>query len=336
LVSRVRPPGPRQNNATEHLDHITPNPVVDLQQAYRFARGIARIQPDVGIRAGHRLVWVRQAAFACITLSASGDAYAVVGRHTQCGVVLPEDPFVALRQLLVRSIALPAGGLALRVLDLHTGAGFVLPDGSRRSSIFAEGPIALAVGEYALVALPTEAQGDELPAEMPPPVVDTPAAVREQLKVLALAMSPYRANARPTNGVSRVTLMPLPVMVGEPPPQTVARLAHGGAYELTLARSGRSATVSLSEEELARGVIIGRSEKCHSETLRRITDENTSRVHVLVLQEGLVIYAYDLASTQGTYLDGAPVRRVALSDAGTSLTLGRGGDAVRMVWRLRR
>jgi hypothetical protein len=335
LSSHVRPPGPRQNNATELLEHVTPNPVVDLRQAYGLARGIARLQPDVGNRAGHRLVWVRLAAFACTTLSASGDAFAVVGRHTQCGIVLPEDPFVALRQLLVRSIALPSGGLALRVLDLHTGAGFVLPDGSRRSSIFAEGPIALAVGEYALVALPTETKGDELPAEMPPPVVDTPAAVREQLKVLALAMSPYRANARPTNGVSRVTLMPLPVMVGEPPPQTVARLAHGGGYALTLTRSGRSATVSLSEEELARGVIIGRSEKCHSETLRRITNENTSRVHVLVLQEGAVTYAYDLASTQGTYLNRAPVRRVALADGGTSLTLGRGGDAVRMVWHLR-
>jgi len=286
-------------------------------------------------RPGHRLVWVRGASFACTKLVAAEEAYAIVGRHSQCGVVLPDDPFVALRHILVRSITLPAGGVALRVLDLHTGSGFVLPDGSRHTSIFAEGPIALALGEYALVALPTESRGDELPNDMPAPVVDTPPAVREQLQALALAMSPYRANARPLNRTSRVTLMPSPVMVGEPMSPSLARLANGGPYAVTLTRAGRSATVSLSDEDLVRGVMIGRSEKCHAELLRRITDENTSRTHVLLLREGPVVNAYDLASTQGTYLDGHPIRRLGLSGAGATLTLSRGDDAVRLTWHAR-
>lgn len=351
LDSHVRPRPPqsppqppfRHNQATEQLgSQFNPTQFVDLRQAYTFARGIARIQLDAGgqARPGHRLVWVRQTAFACTKLVAAEDAFSVVGRHTQCSVVLPEDPFVALRHVLVRSIALPAGGVALRVLDLHTGAGFVLPDGSRRTSIFAEGPIAIALGEYALVALPTESKDDELPGEMPAPVVDTPPAVHEQLQVLAQAMSPYRVNARPLNRTSRITLMPSPVMVGEPLPPSLSRLAHGGQYALTLARAGRSATVEISEQDLARGVVIGRSEKCHSEMLRRITNENTSRVHVLVLREGPIVYAYDLASTQGTYdVNGMPARRVVLSTPGAppgaSLTLGRGDDAVRLHWHPR-
>lgn len=342
LDSHVRPPGAlRQNHATERLTGVSPDrhgEGVDLRQAYGFARGIARFQPGSQSGAappGHRIVWVRRAAFACNTLVAADDAFAVVGRHTQCGVVLPDDPFVALRHLLVRSVALPAGGVALRVLDLHTGLGFVLPDGSRRTSIFAEGPVAIALGEYALVALPTESQGDELPGEMPAPVVDTPSAVREQLEALAAAMSPYRVNARSANRTSRITLMPSPVMVGEPMPPTLGRLANGGNYAITLSRSGRSATVTIAEEDLARGVVIGRSEKCHAEMLRRVTNENTSRVHVLVLREGPVVYAYDLASTQGTYVDGLPTRRVVLSDGGTSLALGRGHDAVRLLWHSR-
>jgi hypothetical protein len=277
-------------------------------------------------------VWVRGTAFACTPLVAAEDAFAIVGRHTQCGVVLPDDPFVALRHVLVRSIALPAGGVALRVLDLHTGIGFSLPDGSRHTSIFAEGPIAIALGEYALVALPTETNDDQLPGEMPPPVVATPSAVRDQLNVLAQAMSPYRVNARPVNRMSRITLMPSPVMVGEPMPQNLGRLANGGRYGLTLARRGRSATVMVSEEDLSRGIVIGRSEKCHAEMLRRITDENTSRVHILVLREGPVVYAYDLASTQGTYVHGAPARRVVLFE-GATLTLGRGDNAVRLHWQ---
>jgi hypothetical protein len=167
---------------------------------------------------------------------------------------------------------------------------------------------------------------------MPAPVVDMPSAVRDELQVVAAAMSPYRVNARPVNRHSHITLMSRPVMVGEPLPPSLGRLATGGRYALTLVRGGRSATVMVNEEDLVRGVVIGRSEKCHTEMLRRITDESTSRVHILVMREGPVVYAYDLASTQGTYVNGMPARRVVLSDGGTSLTLGRGENAVRMVW----
>ena len=273
-------------------------------------------------------------SFACIPLVAAEEAFAIVGRHTQCGVVLPDDPFVALRHVLVRSIALPAGGVALRMIDLHTGIGFVLPDGSRRTSIFAEGPVAVGLGEYALVALPTESKGDELPGELPAPVVDMPNAVRDELAVVAAAMSPYRVNARPVNRTSRITLMSQPVMVGEALPPSLGRLANGGRFGLTLVRGGRSATVMVTEEDLVRGVVIGRSEKCHTEMLRRITAEGTSRVHILVLREGPVVYAYDLASTQGTYVNGTPARRVVLFDNGSSVTLGCGESSVRMLWHV--
>ncbi|CAN5923860.1 hypothetical protein BH11MYX4_BH11MYX4_63920 [soil metagenome] len=337
LDSHVRPPGPRHNLATEHFSGYQPAPDVDLRQAYGFARGVVRQLPAErwAPRLGHRLVWVRGAAFACNTLVASDEAFAVVGRHTQCGIVLPEDPFVALRHVLVRSIALPSGGVALRVLDLHTGLGFGLPDGSRHSSIFAEGPIAIALGEYALVALPTETSGDELPGELPPPVMETPPHVREQLQALASAMSPYRVNARSSNRMSRITLMPRPVMVGEAMPPNLGRLAAGGHYALTLTRGERSATVTLSEEDIARGVMIGRSEKCHTEMLRRITDENTSRTHILILREGGTVWAYDLASTHGTFINGVPARRVQLAEAGTSVSLGRGDKAVCLLWHTR-
>ena len=229
-----------------------------------MARGVVQIQPDLG-HVGHRLVWVRGASFASQTLVAGEDAFAVVGQHTQCAVVLREDPFVALRHLIVRSIALPAGGVALRVFDLHTGLGFLLPDGSRHSSIFAEGPIAIALGEYALVALPNEAKGDELPGDLPAPTVTTPPAVREQLE----AMSPYRVNARPLNRESCITLMPRLMMVGEPMPHHLARLASGGHYALTLSRAGRHATVTLTDEELGRGVILGRSDTCDPDARTR-------------------------------------------------------------------
>lgn len=337
LDSHVRPPNFRRNAATELFQGFSPAGSADLRQAYAFARGLAKMQPGGDARRvpGHRLVWVRGSAFASTTLSASDDAFTIVGRHTQCGIALTEDPFVALRHLLVRSIHLPSGGVALRILDLQTNLGFVLPDGSRHTSVFAEGPIAVAIGEYALVALPNEngsKSDDELPNELPKPEMHTPPAVREQLAALENAMSPYRQNARP-NHVSRITLMPRPVMIGEALPPSLGRLAGTGGWALTLQREGRSATVTLSNEDLSRGAMIGRSEKCCSELLRRITDVNTSRAHVLILRDGPVVHAYDLASTQGTYLHGMPARRAVLHDQGTMLTLGRGEGAVRLLWQ---
>lgn len=333
LDSHVRPPNFRRNADTELFQGFTPSGSTDLRQAYAFARGLAKMQPTPEVQRGpgHRLVWVRGGAFASMVLSAADDAFTIVGRHTQCGIALMDDPFVALRHLLVRSIKLPSGGVALRILDLQTQLGFVLPDGSRHTSIFAEGAIAVALGEYALVALPNETKDDELPAELPQPEMHTPPAVREQLQALEQAMSPYRQNARP-NRVSRITLMPRPVMIGEALPPSLGRIA-GGGWALTLQRDGRSATVTLSNEDLSRGAIIGRSEKCCSELLRRITDVNTSRAHVLILRDGPLVHAYDLASTQGTYFQGMPARKTILHDQGTMLSLGRGDGAVRLLWQ---
>lgn len=331
--SHVRPPAFRANANTELLTGHRRSSA-DLRQAYAFARGVVRLQPDLlGGRPGHRVFWVRGASFASSTLLSHVDAFTVVGRHSQCGTILADDPFVALRHLLLRSIALPSGGAVLRILDLHTELGFSLPDGSRQTSIFAEGPVAVGVGEYALIALPTETNDAGLPDALPPPEVSTPTGTREQIAAMQRAMSPYRANARSeSNRSSRITLMPRLVMMGEPLAPRIGRLATGGKWGITLERDGHTATMSVSEEDLAGGVLIGRSEKCYAETLRRITDHNTSRVHVLVLREGDQIMAYDLASTQGTYSQNLPARRVALGDAGAFLTLGRGEKAVRMFW----
>jgi hypothetical protein len=230
-------------------------------------------------------------------------------------VVLPDDPFVALRHLLVRSVFLPSGGLALRVFDLHTQLGFVLADGSQQTSVFAEGPVAIAVGEYALVALPTETNPTPLPRELPAPVV------------IAEAISPYRASSPPLHQ-SRLTLMPKPVMVGE----SRSSDSRGAQYSLRLERGDRVASMMVGSADLALGVLIGRSEKCHSEILRCITDRGTSRTHLLLLSEGPFVYAYDLASTQGTWAYGQSVHRMALHDPGAVLMLGT-RDPVRFVWR---
>lgn len=321
----------------------------NLREAYALARNLVRLQPD-GLRgrSGHRLCWVKGASFGMTLLAASpldrvGDGgvatgFAIVGRHGQCDVVIPDsDMIVALRHLLVRSIATSASatGVALRILDLHTDQGFVLPDGTTQTSVLAEGPVAVAIGRFAIVALPSETHEDALPNDLPAAQVHTPPAMRDQIAALDQALlgvgGPYRMNARP-NRHSHITLMPRLVMIGEPIPPRVGRLATGGTWGITLERGGRTATLTVSDADLTGGVLIGRSEKCISEALRRITDNSTSRVHVLVLREGEQIFAYDLASTHGTFIDKMPIRRSLLADRGTLLVLGRDPQSVRMYW----
>ncbi len=328
VQSHVRAADRDPNRNTEVFAGAAPR-AVDLRQAYAFARGVAELQPGVG-RAGHRLVWVRGASWAAKKLEASEGAFAVVGRHTHCQISIADDPFVALRHVLVRSLPLPSGGVALRIVDLHTGTGFFLADGSRQTSILAEGPVVFSVGEIAFVALP---DGTPLPPELPRVEHEGSVQVRDQLAALDRAMSPYRANARPDYRSSRITSLPLPVVVGEVLPPSLGRLT-GGRYSLTLARGGAEATVTLSDEDLVRGVVIGRSEKCHSEALREITEMGTSRVHLLVIREGLFINAYDLASTQGTFLGAVRTSRARLPNHGSvMLILGNTAQAVRLAWR---
>ena len=50
------------------------------------------------------------------------------------------------------------------------------------------------------------------------------------------------------------------------------------------------------------------------------------------IREGDRIHAFDLASTQGVYLNGHAVRRVDMQDHGTVLLLGKGTSAVRLIW----
>jgi hypothetical protein len=296
--------------------------------------------PDaLGGRPGHRLFWVRAggavvAGGTALPAHPAWDAATIVGRHPQCGLVLPDDSGVALRHMLLRSIA-TSEAAGLRALDLHTDLGFMLSDGSYQTSVFAEGPAAFGIGSYALVALPMRPTADgsheRFPTDFPPASVESSSEVQQQLAAMDQALSPYRRNARPPKGSSRITLMPRLVMMGEHKFDDDSPYP-GRYWRITLERDGRSAMETVGERELEGGLLIGRSEKCHSEELRRITDYNTSRAHVLILREGDQICAYDLASTHGLYQGGAPVRRVVLGPSAT-LTLGRSALAVRVTWK---
>ena len=275
---------------------------------------------------GHRLYWMAGGCFASRDLPSAAGSFLVVGRHTHCDVVLPDDRSVALRHVLIRSFLLDDGCPMLSVLDLRTHDGFELSDGTRQRSIFARGPLVMAIGAYSLVALPSDTA----------PTDGLPAHVREPL-----AAHPYRAGpahlaaysvARPSF-VSRITLMPAASDLAEWAGGLPDGPGSSWTYELTLRTQGRRARVRLSRADLEAGVLVGRSERCTDGGLRAVLSGAISRAHLLLLRERSGCMAYDVASTQGTFHADRPVRCVALSDWGTSLQLSR-TDSVRLDFRV--
>jgi hypothetical protein len=276
-----------------------------LPAAYATAIRLERERPPLA-GPGYRLYWMTTTSITSRDVLATGSSQLVVGRHTACHAVLEGDATIALRHMLVRSTILDDGCPRLSLLDLESGIGFVLPDGTRQRSITATGPLAIAVGAYSIVAVPA---GVALPEQMPAP---------------AYVGKDGQAPRATRHALSRITLMPSALLLSERPTQHVLANAvvASRAYELTLSAPSGRASVYLSEGELERGVLIGRALKCLDAELRSILNSGISRVHLLLLRDGGDCRAFDLASTQGTYQDGRPIRETRLEDGGTRLALG--------------
>jgi hypothetical protein len=306
---------------------------VDLRQAYQAAATIHRSLPPMA-GPGYRIMQASMGSRTWIDLAASRDAFAVVGRHSCCDLALDGDPEVALRHLLLRAEPATAtatatgqpSGSMLRVLDLQTHLGFCFEQGERESSAVVTGPVALRVGRHAIVAFPSDAT--EIPAELPPMMVEPVSA------------SPYRHHPTdaPAPSAPRWTHVslygPAPSLhevkgasfAEDAPPTSRAGTTTA---RIALARQGGGQSVDIADAELETGVLIGRASKCDPR-FARLLDDKVSRTHLLILRDRTETAAFDLATTNGTYLDGKRQRRFTLPETGATLSIGLGG--ARMHW----
>jgi hypothetical protein len=263
-----------------------------LEKAYAVASAAEAARTDSAH--GYRLYFMASGRFGSIDVSLEPHAFIVVGRHALSDVVLDGDPTIALRHLLVRATRLDDGCPRLSVIDLHTHLGFELANGRNERSMAATGPIAFRVGGYAIVALPG---GERLPHSLPEPACSR-----------ALVPHPYRDAP-----LSSITLLPRAVHLAE------SSVLSNGAWTLAVRGMRGSAAVSVSQMDMQIGLLVGRAPKCN-DVLRNAMNDGISRVH-LFLRGGV---AYDVASTQGTWIRGERVRSVMLDDDGSEMRLGTG------------
>lgn len=305
-----------RNAATRMRPEPLSGPALPAEEAYAFAVAANRLRPAMDAP-GHRLFWMSRGAFGSLDLFAN-DAFAVVGRHTHCDIVLPSDPAVSLRHLLVRSTLLDDGCPLLSVLDLHTTDGFEVAGdhrGARPKSVAATGALVLRVGAYVIVALPT---GATAPPALPPAVLS--------------GGHPYRDRAgEPVGRVTRVTMVSPIVHLSERPAQGAT---HEGRerFELLLLAPNGHARAEVSGADLDRGVLVGRAPKCLDHGMRALLDMNISRVHLLLLRGPRGVVAYDVASTQGVWSERRRVRSFDVT-RGADVWLGNGGARLVVIVR---
>ncbi|MBW2458510.1 MAG: hypothetical protein JRI68_28685 [Deltaproteobacteria bacterium] len=270
-------------------------------------------------RPGYQLVWTWGRGAETFDLPAGGKEYAIIGRHTECDVMLGADPAVSLRHLLARTIVLDDGAVALRLMSLSAPMPFFLEDGIARWSIVAVGPLMVRLGRYVLGAFPYSPHHPGGGPYRAPP----------QLHVEMSSGVPRMA--RRTHATTHVSVMAPPPELSMIAPIAPCGLPQG-AGQLTLRRDGRQASVELQDSDLERGVLIGRAERCLDQGLAPMLHKGISRTHLLLLKERESLYAYDTCSVQGSWSAGQQVRRCRLSDRGAVLDLAR-HHPISLLWQ---
>lgn len=312
------------------------------REAHReaFVRAWPRVRPAVSAfgRAGFVLVaqrWrsgtglLETARCLELPLDDGQSAHRIVGRHTRADLVLRGDHTVSLRHLLVTAWS-EDGQPAIRVLDTGTEGRFLTELGVDVAAMKADGTCFWSVGTWNLMAIYTEPDQDwpEDPAEawaqLPPrdaPWIPSTLG-RPELRARAYPFLRGAANGAPGTSTTQILHLEQPEELGLLPPDSPLAV---GALFLPDRRS-----VRLSVNALTRGVLIGRYGRCGVDQDLLAADESISRIHLCLVQDPTGLWAVDMASTNGTRVDGDKVRAMRLGRQ-ADLTLAR---STRLRWEM--
>jgi hypothetical protein len=329
---------PGQNEGTQvtsiALEHSRLRPLnahAAFIAAYDRLSGLASIAPRPAVLVA--AVNARARVVEAVIVEAGHSL--ILGRHTQCGLRLPDET-LSLRQLVLHASSETAGAAPLiRLWDLNTGRPFITEDGQPNVAVIAEGALYASVGEYALLFIPTlgpagtpwPARAEEAWKALPPrEFIDRRRADAARLSRSRRVRSDGRdyvtdifrvREEHDTSSVSRVG--PL-LMLGED-------VAPEHAWGVLLLEQGKKVSkLHISLEHLDQGVLLGRYDRCG---IHLSGAQGVSRVHLLLVRSGDEVLAIDTASTNGTWRGKTQIQTEVLGDP-DSLQVS---DDVRVYWR---
>jgi len=304
--------GPR-DNANTGPGAAEPGPRMPVSELARlwssYAPGLGAI-PARDPRAGaFRLFWSRADENGFRDFALGAGQHLIVGRHTRADVVLPSDPDLSLRHLLVVPEGTPLP--SLRLVDLRATLPIFGASDRPARSLTVDGPFAVRLGTYLLGGFRVGAGAEPPPATLPPMEDVEPPSASEAFRTggthIGHDAGPYRSKRS-----THITMLPRPITLVE-----ASDAPSRGPAVATLIgrRDGKTARVALREEDLRRGVLVGRADKCLDRGLREVMTMQISRVHAVLLMDARnTVWLYDAGSTNGTLVSGTKVRSATLAE----------------------
>jgi FHA domain len=238
-----------------------------------------------------------------------------IGRHGRSDLFLSGDPSMSLRQGAVIVYPFVAGEpVRFRILDLRATLPFEDERGTRFEALEANGPVFLRSGRCVFFVFPREGDAPAWPASAEAAWEAMPERTYLEEVGLESAGPPPEAllERRKDRASTLVLSLPGPFLESEkllhpgesPRGQLVVRSAEGG---MTLVLGGAA---------VARGVLLGRYERCDGGDRPVLSNPSISRVHALVIELAGKLWVVDAGSTNGVWSGG---ERVPL----TRLTTGQ-------------
>lgn len=257
----------------------------------------------------------------------------IIGRHTQCHLRLEQDT-LALRHLAAHAVAgSSTEAPTLRLWDLNTGHPFLTEDKQPNAAVIANGTLYAAVGQYALLFVPTRGPSD----------APWPARAEEAWKALPPREFLDRRTPQPTLIPSSQPLRPdgreyetdIHQVRQQSERTSISRVSplwmlgdqeSEGAWGELLVEGAEVKTHRIALEHLDQGVLLGRYDRCGI-PLQEF--KGLSRVHLLLIRSGDEVLAIDTASTNGTFRGTTPIHTSTLRNPDALML----GSDVRIHWR---
>lgn len=266
-----------------------------------FVRNYARIrgavarrdQPGVAIVAAsgnevHGEMWLS---------AAEGLRSAILGRHGQADLFLPRDPGLSLRHAAVL-VDRVEGRTRIRVIDLRSDGGLRDENDRGVGAVEADGALLLTASRLRFFLLPTPA---------PAPWPDDPVAGWESLPPRQFL------DARPVE--PRAVERPAPLRLAPCGREVtiISSLGPIGAQFRSLVEPGEQplgkltlrafaeAELTVGPAAVARGILLGRYDRCDAAGISVLRDDSLSRVHALIVEVGGELRLIDTASTNGSF-----------------------------------
>ena len=285
-----------------------------LEEAWsRLVPAFAAIAPRDPSIAGFRIFWTRGAETGIREITCAPGAHLVVGRHSSCDVSLSADAELSLRHLLLVTEAARSDDEepTLRLLDLMAFLPMYAGDDVPHRSLRAQGAFAVRLGRYVL-------GGFRIGPGAPPPPADAPLDA-----AIDAPMPPPRASR--SERTSTLMRLDRPSTLIE----VLDERVPGGVGTITATRRGHRVRAVVTGDQLDRGVLVGRADKCLDRGMRALMSTSVSRVHAVLIRNDGRTMIYDAASMNGTFHEGARVRSVIVGERGARVHLA-GPDGIEL------